>query len=158
MILRLLGVFSLIVFLSGSCLKKFECNYEPCSYTAPAAEIQAWQNFFTSEGITATQHCSGVFYRIINPGTGKSPDACSNIGVRYKGMFTNYSVFEEAGSPVGFSLGTLITGWRNVIPLLKEGGKAVLYIPPSLAYGSQQVGAIPANSYLIFEIDLDYVY
>jgi FKBP-type peptidyl-prolyl cis-trans isomerase FkpA len=158
MILRLLGVFSLVLFLFGSCMKKFECNYDACAYAAPAPEIQALQDYITNQGIVATQHCSGVFYRIEAAGTGKSPDACSNIGFRYKGTLLNGTVFDEATSTVYYSLGYLIAGWKNVVPLLKEGGKIVMYIPPSLGYGSQAQDNIPANSYLMFEMNLDTVY
>lgn len=159
MILRLLGVLSLVLFLSGSCMKKFECNYDPCINSAPAAETQILQDFITNNSIIATKHCSGMFYRIESPGTGATPDVCkSYLGVRYKGMLSNGNEFETKTTTVGAYLSQMIAGWKNAIPLIKAGGRIVLYIPPSLGFGYQDAGPIPANSYLIFEVDLDEVY
>jgi FKBP-type peptidyl-prolyl cis-trans isomerase FkpA len=121
---------------------------------APASEIQAVQNYLSSNGLTAVQHCSGLFYTIDNPGTGKNPDACSAVAVTYTGKLTNGTVFDQHGSAVNFSLDGLITAWRVGIPILKEGGRIHLYVPPTLGYGSQQNGTIPPNSILIFDITL----
>ncbi|HAD33478.1 MAG TPA: FKBP-type peptidylprolyl isomerase, partial [Chitinophagaceae bacterium] len=55
---------------------------------------------------------------------------------------------------VSFGLDGLIVGWQEGIPLIGAGGKIKLYLPPSLAYGSNANGNIPANSSLIFDIDL----
>jgi len=135
--------------------KKSGCDYDSCAYTAPSAEIQAVQTYLNNNSITGTtQHCSGLFYKIENSGTGNNPGACSNVTVKYKGMLTNGTVFDQATTPVSFNLGMLITGWRNGLPLIKEGGKIILYTPPSLGYGSQANGSIPANSILIFEVEL----
>ncbi|MDQ3550845.1 MAG: FKBP-type peptidyl-prolyl cis-trans isomerase, partial [Bacteroidota bacterium] len=63
-------------------------------------------------------------------------------------------------TPAIFQLGDLIAAWKNVIPKIKEGGRIVMYVPPSLGYGNRdnrdQNGniVIPANSILIFEVDL----
>ena len=136
------------------------CTYIPCNLVAPTSEIQAVQNFLTSNNITATQHCSGMFYIIDADGSGKTADVCSGISVKYKGLLTNGTVFDEHSSPVSFNLSELILGWKNGIPLIKPGGRIKLYIPPSLGYGSQVVydgngnPSVPANSILIFEIDL----
>jgi FKBP-type peptidyl-prolyl cis-trans isomerase FkpA len=51
----------------------------------------------------------------------------------------------------------LILGWQYGIPLVKAGGRIMLYLPPSLGYGSQSTGTIPANSVLIFDITLQGV-
>ena len=48
-------------------------------------------------------------------------------------------------------------GWQYGIPLVKAGGRIMLYLPPSLGYGAQTVGSIPANSVLIFDITLQSV-
>lgn len=153
---RILTAVFIGFILSGSltsCLKEQKCNYNPCDLIAPQSEIQAIQTYLTNNSITATQHCSGVFYNIIDPGTGKTPEACGTISVSYIGSLTNGSVFDQSTGAT-FSLGGLITGWKNGIPLLKSGGRIHLYIPPSLAYGNQQVGTIPPNSILVFDITL----
>ncbi|MEI9945001.1 MAG: FKBP-type peptidyl-prolyl cis-trans isomerase [Chitinophagaceae bacterium] len=143
--------FSVILF---ACKKENSCDYDPCGYVAPSAEIQAVQSYLTTNSIVATQHCSGLFYKIESAGNGKNATPCSYVGVRYKGMLTNGTVFDNPPSAVSFNLGGLITAWKNALPLIASGGRIILYVPPSLGYGNQAVGSIPANSILIFEIDL----
>ena len=158
----LISALSSLVLLS-SCLKgdtSYMCTYAPCNVVASTSEIQAVQDYLTSNSITATQHCSGMFYKIDAAGTGKTADICSGISVRYKGLLTNGNIFDEHSTPVSFNLSELIIGWKNGIPLIKSGGRMNLYIPPSLGYGSQDIYdgngnlSVPANSILIFEIDL----
>ncbi len=150
----------LVVAAFAGCLKEgtntstFTCTYDSCAVKAPDAEIQRVKAYVDSAGINATQHCSGVFYVIDTLGTGKTPTACSDVAVTYKGTLTNGTVFDQNTTGVAFNLGSLIRSWRNTIPLIREGGKMRLYVPPTLGYGSQANGPIPANSILIFEIKL----
>ena len=164
--MRIIFPAALMAFLMlSSCLKEknIVCNYNDCGVVVPNAEIQAWQNYLAANSITAVQHCSGLFYRVEIPGTGQSPVTCSYVSVRYKGYFTNGAVFDEATTAIPISLTQVIPGWKNGIPLLKTGGRIVLYVPPSLGYGNQDVRdqngniVIPANSYLIFEVNLDAI-
>jgi FKBP-type peptidyl-prolyl cis-trans isomerase FkpA len=158
----ILGFF--LLSMLGNCSKKnstiADCTYDPCAVVAPAAEIQSVKSYVDSAGIPATKHCSGVYYVIDDAGTGTAPNACSTVSVTYRGALTNGSVFDEQSVPVLFQLTTLITSWRNTLPLIKSGGKIRLYIPPSLGYGSKDVKdnsgnvVIPANSILIFNINL----
>lgn len=157
-----LSAIAVSIFFSG-CLKSkhtegLACMYNACATVAPASEIQAVQNYLTSNNITAVQHCSGVFYVIDTPGTGVQPSSCSSVNVIYKGRLTNGNVFDPGPSfPQPYPLTSLIKGWTNTIPLIKAGGKIHLYIPPSLGYGNQQVGNIPPNSILIFDVELTTV-
>ena len=66
----------------------------------------------------------------------------------------NGSVFDQNQAGVTFTLSQLILGWQKGIPLIKKGGSIKLYLPPSLGYGCNAVGAIPPGSNLIFSIDL----
>jgi FKBP-type peptidyl-prolyl cis-trans isomerase FkpA len=158
----LVALTSLVIVISFSgCLKgsnSSTCNYDPCSYVAPAAEIQAVQSYLTANNITATQHCSGFFYKIEAAGTGIQPTACSNVDAAYIGKFTNGTTFDSSSTPINFNLSGVIRGWTNGIPLIKEGGTIDLYIPPSLGYGSQAYGPIPANSILVFKVNLAAVH
>lgn len=147
-----------IVVLTG-CLKSntietCNANYDPCAVKAPAAEIQAVKDYLTASGITATQHCSGLFYTIDAMGTGAAPNVCSDISVTYEGKLTNGNVFDAKSSPISFNLSGVITGWKNSIPLIKSGGRIYLYIPPSLAYGNAASASVPANSILVFRVEL----
>jgi FKBP-type peptidyl-prolyl cis-trans isomerase len=93
-------------------------------------------------------------------GTGAEAKEGSNITVKYTGALTDGTVFDSTekpgGQPVTFQLakGSLIAGWVQGIPGMKVGGKRKLVIPPSLGYGSQPNGTIPANSTLVFDIEL----
>lgn len=158
MLKKLIFGIGIIVSFSG-CFKNKEphCSYDPCAYAAPANEIQAVKDYLAAQGITnATQHCSGFFYVIDNPGTGKQPSACSYVSVNYKGSLTDGTVFDQ-GTNFQTYLSNVILGWTNGVPLIKAGGTIHLYIPPSLGYGNQDYGPIPANSVLIFDVDLNAV-
>jgi len=161
---------SIIALLVYGCSKKNDftgqqqnCNYDSCAVKAPSSEIQAVKTYLTNNSITATQHCSGLFYRVETVGTGAVvPTACSYISVKYKGSLTNGNVFDQTtgSNTLDFPLNNLIRGWVNGIPYIRKGGKIHLYIPPTLGYGpsDQKNGAgvvtIPGNSILIFEIEL----
>lgn len=154
-------IFFGIVSLFTGCLKndngtEQKCTYDPCSYKVPASEIQALKDTLAKYNIEATEHCSGLYYIIDNPGTGTVPTACSNVTVKYKGTFTNGTVFDETktGETITFPLSRVIRGWLNGIPLIKTGGKIRLYIPPSLGYGAERYMDIPGNSILFFEVEL----
>lgn len=148
-------ILALVILSSFTgCLKSSQsCTYDPCAYKAPPSEIQAVQDYLAAEGITnAVQHCSGLFYVIDNEGSGKKPTACSNVTVSYRGSLTDGTVFDEG--TFNTDLTRVIQGWTNGVPLIRQGGKIHLYIPPSLGYGSQDYGPIPGNSILVFDVDL----
>ena len=161
--LKRLFVFILIATTFYSCKKDAAtCAYQPPTEVATSAEISYLQNYLSTNSIAAIQHPSGVYYVITNPGTGSSPSVCSVIQVDYAGYLLNGTRFDftNPGTPAKFTLGGLIKGWQAVLPLLKKGGTITLYIPPSLAYGNNDIRdqngsiVIPANSYLKFTIGL----
>jgi len=94
-------------------------------------------------------------------GTGAAAKAGDSVTVNYVGALTNGTVFDASAnhgtSGFTFTLGAgqVIKGWDEGIVGMKEGGKRTLLIPAALAYGSQAVGGvIPANSDLIFQVEL----
>lgn len=100
---------------------------------------------------------SGLQYQILKEGTGKTPTAQSTVKVNYEGKLVDGTVFDSSFArkePVELPLGSTIPGWIEGLPLIKEGGSMMLYVPAKLGYGEQSVGSIPANSVLIFKIEL----
>jgi peptidylprolyl isomerase len=102
---------------------------------------------------------SGLTYKIIEEGKGKRAKAGDVVLVHYVGKLTNDTVFDSSrrrNQPFKFKLGAgqVIKGWDEGIALLNIGDKAVLTIPPHLGYGERATGNIPANSTLIFEVEL----
>lgn len=98
---------------------------------------------------------SGLYYVMTFTGSGAQPSSSSNVTVKYKGYLTNGTVFDQTNNGgATFSLGSVILGWQEGIPLFKKGGRGMLLIPSALGYGSRANGNIPANSVLIFDIEL----
>ena len=104
---------------------------------------------------------NGLQIQDLKVGTGQEAKAEDTITVNYVGALENGTVFDASakhGGPATFQIGVgqLIKGWDLGIPGMKIGGKRKLIVPPSLGYGSQNVGngLIPPNSTLVFEVEL----
>jgi FKBP-type peptidyl-prolyl cis-trans isomerase FkpA len=121
--------------------------------------IKAIEEYIAKNDLEAQRTESGLFYVIEEEGSNKKPHASSFVHVRYTGYLLDGTVFDSntAGTGVRFNLQNVISGWTEGIQKFGEGGSGILLIPPSLGYGSQRTGDIPANSVLIFDIDLVYV-
>ena len=114
------------------------------------------EEYLADNNITAEDHESGLYYRIDNTGSGPMPTISDEVEVRYKGYLLDGTVFDQTqgNATIEFPLSNLIPAWQIGIPLISSGGSIMLFCPSSLAYGNRRVGDIPANSVLIFEIDL----
>jgi FKBP-type peptidyl-prolyl cis-trans isomerase len=109
----------------------------------------------TKEGVITTE--SGLQYTVLKMGDGEKPTAENQVKVHYKGMLLDGTVFDssyERGEPNTFDLARLIPGWTEGIQLMPVGSIFKFYIPSELGYGAQEIGAIPPNSTLIFEVEL----
>lgn len=130
------------------------CNKKSSQAKADDLTIQ---NYLTSKTLMATKDVSGLYYITTLTGTCVSPTSASTVEVKYKGYLVNGTVFDQTATDKTaiFPLSGLIKGWEIGIPLMKKGGKATFLIPSGLGYGSSAIGTvIPANSVLIFEIEL----
>lgn len=120
------------------------------------ADITAIDAFLDAIPQVAVEHPSGIRYVIVQAGTGNGPCLESLMSVKYTGkLLSDGSVFDSSSTPVSFNLNRLIIGWQIGLLKANKGTKMTLYIPSGLAYGSSSPSqAIPANSNLIFEIEL----
>ena len=156
MISRLIILFSFCIALA-SCSKSTDnkCNYAESTIVAPASETASVEAYINIHNPAAIPHPSGFYYEILSAGAGTvTPAVCSNVTVKYVGYLSNGYKFDENTTGVTFPLGGLIIGWQKGIPLIKAGGSINLFIQPSLGYGNNAVGSIPANSMLIFNVQL----
>lgn len=113
------------------------------------------QQYIADNNLNAESTGTGLYYVIDVPGTGDYPNLNSNVTVAYTGKLTGGSIFDQSSqNGITFPLSGVIQGWQEGIPLFKEGGSGILLIPSVLGYGSQTVGSIPANSVLIFDVNL----
>ena len=108
------------------------------------------------EGVKST--ASGLQYKVIKSGKGKTPKAADKVKVHYHGSLPNGEVFDSSidrGEPVTFGVNQVIPGWTEALQLMKEGDKWQLVIPSKLAYGEKGAGGkIGPNAVLIFDVEL----
>jgi FKBP-type peptidyl-prolyl cis-trans isomerase len=101
---------------------------------------------------------SGLQIKVLSEGSGRQPKSTDTVVVHYRGRLISGTEFDSSfrrGEPATFKLNQVIKGWTEGIQLLKVGGKAELYIPADLAYGSKGSGtSIGPDEALIFEVEL----
>lgn len=112
-----------------------------------------------TQGLDLQHQESGLHYVIETEGTGAQAEAGKMVSVHYTGRLLNGGKFDSShdrNQPISFQLGVgkVIAGWDEGITLFKEGGKGTLIIPSYLGYGPQDMGAIPSNSTLVFDIEV----
>jgi len=125
-----------------------------------AANLKAGQDFLAAngkkEGVKTT--ASGLQYKVVKSGSGKTPTAKDTVKVHYHGTLIDGSVFDssvERGEPISFPVNGVIAGWTEALQLMKEGDKWQLTIPSELAYGEDSPSPkIGANSVLQFDVEL----
>jgi FKBP-type peptidyl-prolyl cis-trans isomerase len=112
-------------------------------------------NYLNEHNLDATKHESGLYYIINEEGTGSNPQLSNKIEIKYKGYLIDGTIFDQTTDTTAqFYLNQLIEGWQIGIQMLKKGGKQTLFIPSELGYGEESISIIPANSVLIFDIEL----
>ncbi len=117
-------------------------------------------NFLESNGqepgIKTT--ASGLQYRILKAGKGKSPRSTDTVTVHYEGKLVDGTVFDSSykrGKAIKFKTNGVIKGWTEALLMMRKGSQWELFIPPELAYGKKGVpGVIPPDAVLIFRVEL----
>lgn len=98
----------------------------------------------------------GILVQTITEGRGVTPIATDTVEVHYTGTLVNGKVFDSSvgSDSVEFPLNQVISCWTKGVAQMRKGGKAKLVCPAPTAYGKQALPGIPANSTLVFEVDL----
>ena len=108
------------------------------------------------DGVKTT--ASGLQYKVIKEGAGKTPTADNTVEVHYKGTLIDGTEFDSSykrNQTATFPVAGVIPGWTEGLQLMKEGGKYQLFVPSNLAYGERGAGRdIGPNATLIFEVEL----
>ena len=125
------------------------------------AAIKAAQEFLIENGKKDGVQTlpSGLQYKVVKSGApaGIQPDSNDLVRVHYEGTLTDGTVFDssfERGTPAIFAPEQVVPGWTEALQLMRPGDEWFLYVPPALGYGEQQAGPIPANSVLVFRLQV----
>jgi len=113
-------------------------------------------SYIADNQIDAVKTDSGLYYQILEEGTGDFPTIVDDVSVHYEGKLLDGTVFDSNldSEPNLFPLANLILGWQEGLQLIQEEGKILLIVPSHLGYGSQALSGIPANSVLVFNVEL----
>jgi FKBP-type peptidyl-prolyl cis-trans isomerase FklB len=140
--------------------KEFKAKMESKQKEVGGANLKSGEEFMAAngkkEGVNSLP--SGLQYKVVKAGSGKSPQAADTVRVHYHGTLIDGTVFDssvERGEPISFGVREVIPGWTEALQLMKEGDKWQLFIPSKLAYGEAAAGPkIGPNSTLVFEVEL----
>ena len=101
---------------------------------------------------------SGLQYKVIKSGTGKTPKPGDTVETHYRGTLIDGTEFDSSytrGQTATFPVNGVIPGWTEALQKMKEGDKWQLFVPSNLAYGERGAGRdIGPNATLIFEVEL----
>jgi FKBP-type peptidyl-prolyl cis-trans isomerase FkpA len=106
-----------------------------------------------------TRTSSGLYYQDVEVGTGTEAATGNTVGAYYRGWLPNGVLFDQRqppSDPFRFQLGVgmVIVGWDEGVTGMRVGGVRKLVLPSALGYGNRPIGMIPANSVLVFEVNL----
>lgn len=144
-----LSVPLLLVFLAG-------CDGDPAGIDLRQVEF-APELGIDLDAMTRTS--SGLYYQDMALGSAPTAVPGRLVTVLYRGWLADGTLFDQAQDPrdpLEFRLGAgwVIAGWDEGVAGMRVGGVRKLVIPPSLGYGDRPNGPIPANSVLVFEVEL----
>lgn len=143
-------------------LQEFSVAQQAKMMAAQEAEAQAGRDFLgtngSRDGVSTT--ASGLQYEVLTAASDSAaakPAVTDTVEVHYHGTLIDGTVFDSSvdrGEAITFPLDGVIPGWTEGLQLMKVGDKFRFFIPPELGYGANPVGPIPANSVLIFDVEL----
>lgn len=146
--MKWIGLFVLLLSIT-SCTTYSERDLEGFD-----KEIQA---YLDSTGLKMEKTETGLYYSILNEGEGEKLIGYKDqVSFSYKGSFLNGNTFQVIGKeePLVYKVNQLIIGWQDALMMLKEGGRIHIIIPPQLGYATQKTDVIPANTVLMYELEV----
>lgn len=143
-------------------LQGLQSTMQEKAMAAQEALAQQGRDFLAQNGarpeVMTTE--SGLQYEVISESDlagAPSPAAADTVSVHYHGTLVDGTVFDSSvdrGEPMTFPVNGVIPGWTEGLQLMNVGDKYRLFVPPELGYGANPVGPIPANSVLVFDVEL----
>lgn len=138
------------------------CKDDEIDVVTPEEQLEIDQQIITDylaeNNITAEEDSVyGIRFVIHEQGMGDKPTPANEINVDYEGRFLKRSEVFDSGDSVAFPLENLIPAWQIVLPYLREGGNLTMYVPSGYGYGGRQIGPIPPNSRLEFDVTLNAI-
>jgi FKBP-type peptidyl-prolyl cis-trans isomerase FkpA len=140
-----------------SCVKSTTGYTTPTCDNIDPAKDSAQLVHFAADSILLTRDTTGLYFQILDSGSGPIPSANSTLEVTYTGMLMDKTVFASENNSYlqGLQLGQLIPGWQIGLPKIRKGGHIKLLIPSAYAYGCQGSGTvIPPNAPVYFDVYL----
>lgn len=153
-IIVILAIIAVILILGLGFIGFKGFNAQSSSPAGSLAAAQAIMQELQEKGSVSSLRVADIV-----EGTGESVQSGDVVVVHYTGMLPDGTVFDSSalqGNPVPFPIGIgyVIPGWVQGLIGMKEGGRRLLVIPPSLGYGENGNGTIPPNATLVFEVEL----
>ena len=144
-----------IVFLKREMITDFEASWQALSDTNLALGRAFLEKKALEADMIVTE--SGLLYKILRPGTGLRTTEKDIARVHYRGTLLNGEEFDSSfkrGNPIDFPVGKVRPAMKEILMLMREGGKWVFYAPPHLGYGDEGSGLIGPNETLTTVVEL----
>ena len=125
---------------------------------AGQAQIDPAAQFLTTNRASdkaVVETASGLQYKVLTPGAGGATPTDQDVAlVNYEGKLTDGTVFDKSQQPTPMPVTGVVPGFSEALKLMNKGAKYRFWIKPSLGYGDKATGPIPANSVLVFDVEL----
>lgn len=145
-------IFFAAALIFVACKKQHDSGCSPVTPDSEAASIAA---FCTANGINYAIDSNGIYYQVIDPGSGSRAGMDSVITATYSTSLLSGQVIDTTyfTNPVTRTLNKFIEGWRIAIPYIQEGGHIKMVIPSALAFGCTGVqNLVPSNAPLYYDV------
>ncbi|HBL75533.1 MAG: hypothetical protein A2W90_03375 [Bacteroidetes bacterium GWF2_42_66] len=152
----LLVLFTVVLISCGKDEEEGEITYTP---EKEQALLKKYLDYLVEEEYDIDTTANGVYYVVIEEGTGNTPQSGDKVSVSYNGLFIGGAMFDSSGDPDSYGYYTythrvtdMLDGWEEGIETIKKGGTSLLIVPSNLAYGEYGYYDIPPYTTLLFEI------